>query len=195
MARRLTQKQETFCLKYFELGNASEAARIAKYSSKTAAVIGRENLLKPQIQRRIDALRQKAEDATIGTVKERKKILTEIYRGRMTDFLGDDQRIKQGESMDSAAIQELITEYITIGRGENAKLALVTKIKLLNPVQAIAEHNKMDKIYEVGGDGKGGDVITIITKEVFIDAREKLSGQIARLATRVRETGSTSESE
>ncbi len=77
---RLTQKQETFCLKYFELGNASEAARIAKYSPKTAAVIGRENLLKPKIIERIAGLRQVAEDASIANVVERKQRLTIIMR-------------------------------------------------------------------------------------------------------------------
>lgn len=151
MTRRLTQKQETFCLKYFELGNASEAARIALYSPKSAAVIGRENLLKLKIQQRIDELRQKAEDATIGTVQEREKILTEIYRDRMGHHLGEDQRIKQGEPLNSAAIQEVTTEEVKIGRGENAKLVAITKIKLLNTVQAIAEHNKMQKLYAADG--------------------------------------------
>ena len=80
MVRRLTQRQETFCLKYFELGNASEAARIAKYSPKTAAVIGRENLLKPKIIERIAGLRQVAEDASIANVVERKQRLTIIMR-------------------------------------------------------------------------------------------------------------------
>lgn len=165
MARRLTQKQETFCLKYFELGNASEAARIALYSPKTAAVIGRENLLKPQIQERIDELRQKAEDATIGTVQEREQILTEIYRGRMGDHLDEGHRIKQGEPLDSAAIQEVTTEDVLIGRGEHAKLATITKIKLLNPVPAIAEHNKMQKVYE---DKTPIGIGTVVTNFIFL---------------------------
>ncbi len=76
----LTQKQETFCLKYFELGNASEAARLALYSPKTAAVIGAENLLKPKIAARIQELRQIVEDATIAIVKERKQRLTVFVR-------------------------------------------------------------------------------------------------------------------
>lgn len=147
MARRLTQKQETFCLKYFELGNASEAARVALYSPHTAAVMGAENLTKPKIIERLKELRKKAEDATIGTVQEREQILTEIYRSRMGDHLDEGHRIKQGEPLDSAAIQEVTTEDVIIGRGANAKLATITKIKLLNPVPAIAEHNKMQKVY------------------------------------------------
>ena len=46
---RRTQKQETFCVKYFELGNATEAAKSAGYSPKTAYSIGNENLKKPEI--------------------------------------------------------------------------------------------------------------------------------------------------
>lgn len=147
---RLTQKQETFCLKYFELGNASEAARIALYSPKTAAVIGRENLQKPKIQVRIDELRQAAEDASIAKVLERKQILTEIARGRVGTLLDENQRIKQGESLTNASIQEVDTLDIKIGKGENARLAVVTKLKLHNPMTAIDTLNKMDKLYTDG---------------------------------------------
>ena len=138
---RLTQKQETFCLKYFELGNASEAARIALYSPKSAAVIGRENLLKPQIIERINQLRQIAQDATIATVVERKQVLTEIIRGRFADFMTSLTK----EKLQSAALQEIrIIEY---GKEVPVK---TTTIKLNNPVQAIAELNKMEHIYELG---------------------------------------------
>ena len=41
---RCTQKQEAFCVRYFELGNATEAAKLAGYSHKTAYSIGNENL-------------------------------------------------------------------------------------------------------------------------------------------------------
>ena len=54
MKVKLTQKQETFCLKYFELANATEAAIAAGYSSKTARFIGSENLTKPNILIRND---------------------------------------------------------------------------------------------------------------------------------------------
>ena len=41
---KLTQKQESFCINYFQLGNATEAAKLAGYSNKTAFVIASENL-------------------------------------------------------------------------------------------------------------------------------------------------------
>lgn len=143
MGRRLTQKQETFCLKYFELGNASEAARLANYSPKTSGVIGAENLLKPKIIERIEELRKKAEDATIATVLERKQVLTEIVRGRFADFMTK----LTPERLRSAALQEIrITE---IGKDVPIKR---TTIRLHNPVQAIAELNKMEGIYEAEGN-------------------------------------------
>lgn len=141
---KLTQKQETFCLKYFELGNASEAARIALYSPKTAGVIGRENLLKPQIQERLKELRLKVEDASVATVLERKQILTEIARGNLMDYQevgADGGYLSIGkESPNTRAISEITTRTDELQ-------SVVTKIKLHSPTQAIDLLNKMDKIY------------------------------------------------
>ena len=46
---KLTEKQQRFADEYIRLGNATEAARLAGYSPKTAAVVGAENLIKPNI--------------------------------------------------------------------------------------------------------------------------------------------------
>jgi len=101
MSNKLTQKQKTFCIKYFELGNASEAARIAKYSPKTAAVIGRQNLLKLNIQAYLNELNQKVEDESLAKVLERKK--------RLTVFIREDNYNKFGINRQSniQAITEL----------------------------------------------------------------------------------------
>lgn len=149
MRKRLTQKQEMFCLKYFELGNAAEAARLAKYSPRTADVIGRENLQKPTIQARLEELRQEVRSAAIMNVQERKERLTEIARARLTDFmeLGQDGSwVNLGPEVPmTGAIQEIRsrTEYDEDG----AKPTVHTRVKLHNPIQAIDLLNKMDKIY------------------------------------------------
>ena len=52
---KLTEKQKRFIDYYIETGNASEAARRAGYSEKTAGWIGQENLQKPTIKAAIDA--------------------------------------------------------------------------------------------------------------------------------------------
>jgi len=45
-----TLKQRKFIKNYLETGNATQSAKDAGYSSKTAADIGKDNLLKPDIQ-------------------------------------------------------------------------------------------------------------------------------------------------
>ncbi len=47
---KLTKKQAKFCQEYLHTGNATESARRAGYSVKTAYSIGAENLKKPEIQ-------------------------------------------------------------------------------------------------------------------------------------------------
>ena len=171
---RLTQKQETFCLKYFELGNASEAARIALYSPKTAAVIGRENLLKPQIMARIDELRKKAEDASVATVLERKQVLTEIVRGRFVDFMTK----LTPEKVRSAALQEIrIIEY---GKEVPVK---TTTIKLNDPTKAIGLLNKMDKLYSDGA------MVNIDARTLTINVETEEDRQLAERLVRGETVG------
>lgn len=58
----LTDKQKTFCDNYLLCMNASEAARQAGYSEKTACKIGSENLQKPDIQAYIKVRRDQTEE-------------------------------------------------------------------------------------------------------------------------------------
>ena len=152
MRTRLTQKQETFCVKYFQLGNASEAARLALYSPKTAQVIGAENLCKPIIQARLKELRDEAKSAAIMNVQERQERLSEIARARLTDFmeLGQDGSwVNLGEETPKGgAIQEIHsrTQYDDDG----SQPTIYTSVKLHDPMKAIDLLNKMDKIYSEG---------------------------------------------
>ncbi len=54
----LTVKQARFCDEYIACGNGAEAARLAKYSPRTARQIASENLTKPYIQTAIQARQQ-----------------------------------------------------------------------------------------------------------------------------------------
>ena len=153
MRNRLTQKQETFCLKYFELGNATEAGKLAGYSPHSARFCMSRLLTNANIQQRLQELGEKIEDATIANVLERKQILTEIARGRLTDFMEcgqDGSWINiDPEKMNTHAIQAIDskTEYDENG----AHPMVVTKIRLHSPIQAITELNKMENTY--GADG------------------------------------------
>jgi len=160
---RLTQKQETFCLKYFELGNPGEAAIVAGYSPKTASVIASENLTKPKIINRLQKLQQVAEDVSVANVLERKQVLSEIVRARFGDFwkgLND-------ENLQSAALQE-------ITRNEIGDAIISTKVKLHSPIHAIAELNKMEKVYLSD--------TTLNILNVNVDARDMTDEQLAIIA-------------
>lgn len=59
--RKLTPKQELFCLEYVIDFNATQAAIRAGYSKKTAKQIGQQNLTKVDIARRVKELTQPIE--------------------------------------------------------------------------------------------------------------------------------------
>jgi phage terminase small subunit len=81
--KRLTEKQKRFIDFYVELGNATEAARKAGYSEKTAKQIGNENLTKLDffIKERLKEL----EDARIAKAEEVLQYLTAVMRGEETE--------------------------------------------------------------------------------------------------------------
>jgi phage terminase small subunit len=78
---KLTLKQKAFADYYIELGNATEAARRAGYSKKTAGVIGDENLKKPYIQNYIGERLKEIESERIADAAEVLKYLTKVLRG------------------------------------------------------------------------------------------------------------------
>jgi phage terminase small subunit len=145
---KLTARQETFCLKYIELNNGTQAALAAGYSKKTAKVIASENLTKPAIKARLAELREKTgqtEDNTIATVLERKQVLTQIVRGRFADFMTN----LTVDKLRSPALQEVrVVEFK--GGKEGRATEKTTTIKLHSPITAIAELNKMEQIYTEG---------------------------------------------
>jgi len=151
---RLTQKQETFTQNLFK-GMYQRDAYIDAYhpNYRLSTIDGNASRLanNEKVKAYWDELREAAKTASIADVTERKQVLTEIVRGRVGTLLDDSQRIKQGEPLTSASIQEVDTFDIKIGKGENAKLAQVTKIKLHNPIQAVDLLNKMERIYEAEG--------------------------------------------
>lgn len=82
---KLTEKQRRFVDYYVETGNATESARRAGYSSKTAEAIGLENLGKPRIKAAIDARLRELEDKRIAKADEVLQFLTSTLRGEVKE--------------------------------------------------------------------------------------------------------------
>lgn len=81
----LTPRQQRFIHEYLISLNASDAARKAGYSEKTAANIAAENLIKPHIRARIDAELKRIEDSKIADATEVMQLLTHAARGEMEE--------------------------------------------------------------------------------------------------------------
>ncbi len=96
----------------------------------------------PWIKARIAELQKKAEDAALTTFVERRKILAQIERATVADFVDEagNLSIDSKAKLNTAAVQEIKTECTLVG--------MRTTLKLRDPVGAIAEDNKMEHVYE-----------------------------------------------
>lgn len=82
---KLTPKQAAFVDAYIETGNASEAARRAGYSDKTAFRTGQENMQKPAITQAIAARQAEIRSKRTADITEVMEFLTSALRGDVTD--------------------------------------------------------------------------------------------------------------
>ena len=144
------QKREKFCLEYFKSGNAASAAVLAGYSVKSIRSIASQLLTNINIKTRLAELQERAASAKIATVTERKEILTEILRTRLTDFMElgkDGSWVNIGpETTNGRAIQEIHSRTEYDDNGEHP--TIYTSVKLHSPIEAIKELNKMERIYD-----------------------------------------------
>ena len=100
---KLTPKQKAFADFYIKLGNATEAAKKAGYSEKTAESIGYENLRKPQISAYIAQRMASQEKNRVADADEVIAFYTSVMRGEVKDAFGLDaslsDRLKAGDSL------------------------------------------------------------------------------------------------
>lgn len=90
----LTPKQQRFVDEYLIDLNATQAAIRAGYSEKTAAVIGAENLIKPNIQEAIQAAQAKRAERTQIDAEYVLRRLVEIDQMDVLDIMDDKYCLK-----------------------------------------------------------------------------------------------------
>lgn len=81
----LTLKQKRFIDFYIQLGNATEAAKRAGYSEKTAYRTGADNIRKPQIQKAIQKLVAEEGEKRVVQAHETLELLSSIARGEVDE--------------------------------------------------------------------------------------------------------------
>lgn len=92
MENKLTEKQKRFIDYYVQTGDATQSAKLAGYSQKTAKQIGSENLSKldSYIQPRLEEMSSRR----IADANEVLEYLTKVLRGEEKDQFGFDASLK-----------------------------------------------------------------------------------------------------
>lgn len=70
MRLKLTEKQKRFCDEYIISGKATDAAKKAGYSAKTARAIAHNTLVKPQVRAYVTSRLKELEDQKIADQQE-----------------------------------------------------------------------------------------------------------------------------
>lgn len=89
-------RQQKFCDYYLQSCNATDAAKKAGYSERTAYSIGEENLKKPEIKKYLAEHEKKAHKERIATAEE------------ILEFLSDTMRDNETERKDRLKAAELL---------------------------------------------------------------------------------------
>lgn len=99
----MTPRQKKFCEYYIQSGNATDAARKAGYSEKTARAIGNENLTKPDIQAYIHERIGDQDKKRVADANEVLEFYSAVMRGEVKNQFGLDasltDRLKAGDSL------------------------------------------------------------------------------------------------
>lgn len=82
---KLTEKQKRFIDYYLEIGNATEAARRAGYSEKTAPWIAQQNLQKLTIREQLEKRIKELNDKRVAKLAEVLEYLTTAMRGEIEE--------------------------------------------------------------------------------------------------------------
>ena len=96
--QKLTEKQKRFIDYYIETGNATEAAKKAGYSRKTAKAAGYENLTKPYLKSAIDERMKSLEEKRVADAREVLIHLTAAMRGEIEEEVVVCEGVGEGVS-------------------------------------------------------------------------------------------------
>lgn len=125
----LSLKQRRFCEEYVISGNATEAAKKAGYSEKTAREIGRQNLTKLDIQKYIQELTKAPQNGRIATGEEVLAFFTEVMKNgevawkdrlRAAENLAKRQGVDKPTDGEESKVTEISVSYEDAsGEGDN----------------------------------------------------------------------------
>jgi phage terminase small subunit len=150
----VTRKHRRFVLEYLKDLNATNAAKRAGYSQKTAYSQGQRLLKHVEVKRILEELSQKFEDESILSAKQTLQELSKLARYNMADFIrvGPDGEpssidVSQLTRDQAAAIQE-ITVDTTGGTGDGERRQVLrTKFKLADKGMNLERLGRYHKLF------------------------------------------------
>jgi len=175
--RKLTPKQQRFVDEYLIDLNATQAAIRAGYSAKTAGTFGYQLLQKKPIETAVSAQRAKVAKKREIT---QQRIIDEMAKIGFSDvrrMFDPDGRLRPAGDWDddtAGAVAGFDTSTFTRGRGEDAELETIKKIRLWDKPAALI---------------KLGQHLGMFTERLKVDGVEELLGALAQAAKRVAKHG------
>lgn len=187
-AHELTPKQLRFVDEYLIDLNATQAAIRAGYSVKSAALIGHENLRKPNIASEVAKRQSKRAGKLDVTAESVVAELAKLGFCNMQDYMssgkdGDPYLDFSALTRDqAAALSEVTVEDFKDGRGEDARDVRRVKFKLADKRAALVDLGRHLGLFKerVELTGKDGGPVEVN------DARETILSRIAGVASRTR---------
>jgi phage terminase small subunit len=167
LKKELTPKQLIFCHQYIIDWNATRSAKEAGYSEDTAAAIGCENLIKPNIQQYIDLIKTDYETecgiSKMRVVNEHIKLAFSNIAHLHNTWI-ELKQFEQLEDNEKACIESIDTKTLkkNIGSSEEpeiidieyVKIKLYSKQSSLESISKMMGYNEPDKIDLLSGERK-----------------------------------------
>ena len=169
----LTPKQQRFVEEYLIDLNATQAAIRAGYSEKTAAVIGAENLIKPNIAKAIEEAQNKRAEQTQIDAAYVLKRLVEIDQMDVLDIMDDQMKIRPVNEWPKVWRQYVVNlENLELSDGEGCfkKIKWPDKVKNL---ELLGKHVSVGAFKDrIEHSGDPNNPINMSLKVVFEDDGE-----------------------
>ncbi len=179
--RKLTAKQELWCLEYLEDLNATAAAKRAGYSEKTARQMGSENLSKPALTAYIQQNMNKRADRT-GITQDR--VLQEmalIAFGDVRGLFDENGNLRPIHELDEDTARAIAGFEVVAVKDKDGDIEYVKKVKTVDKVRGLdmlAKHLQMFTETHVHS-GPGGAPI-----KFEVSPASKLVDMLAAIAKR-----------
>lgn len=175
--KKITPKQKKFADFYIECGNATESAKRAGYSEKTAYSIGQRLLKNVETSAYIAKRQQEIESERLCTLKEIQEFRSRVIRGEEKDAFGLDIEISDRLSACNQLEKALVIEEMEKERKKREEEALnretyhtdldVVADTFHSVVRDIRKHGHREYVFEGGRGSTKSSCGTIIPYELM----------------------------